>query len=107
MRLFQFTLPVHTNAGLSYELARKRFSREAVKLAGGITEPETLHRGVWQGEGRTYRELVAVYQVACDQETADKLLAVAWDAFPDQEALFVADLGPAVIHTRPAAAVAA
>jgi hypothetical protein len=32
---------------------------------------------------------------------------VAWDAFPDQEALFVADLGPAVIHTRPAAAVAA
>lgn len=102
MRLYQFTLPVRTNAGLSYELARKTFEREALKLAGGYTAPQSFKRGVWRGAERDYKEEVAEYTVACEPATFKALLAVAFEAFPDQEALFTADLGPATIHTRPA-----
>lgn len=107
-RLYLFTLPVRTNTGLTCELARKRWAAEALKLCGGVTEPQSFHKGVWDnGDGQTYREEVAEYKVACDAKVFAKLLAFAFDQFPDQEAIFTADLGEASIHTRPAARVAA
>lgn len=106
MHLYRFTLPTHTNAGLSYELARKGFSREALTVAGGFTE-QPIAQGVWEGDARTYRETVVSYDVATNEEGSAKLLAAAFRLFPDQEALFVADLGPCAIHSRPAAASAA
>jgi hypothetical protein len=45
--------------------------------------------------------------VATDAETFAKLLAFAFVQFPDQEAIFTADLGEAAIHSRPAAREAA
>jgi hypothetical protein len=108
MRLYLFTLPVRTNAGLTYELARKRWAGEALKLCGGVTEPQSFHKGVWESDdGQTYREEVAEYKVATDAETFAKLLAFAFVQFPDQEAIFTADLGEAAIHSRPAAREAA
>lgn len=107
-RLYLFSLPVRTNAGLTCELARKRWAAEALKLAGGVTEPQAFHKGVWDnGDGQTYREEVAEYKVATDKDTFAKLLAFAFDQFPDQEAIFTADLGAASIHMRQPAAVAA
>lgn len=107
MRLYQFTLPVRTNAGLSYELARKRFEAAALKEAGGYTAPQSFKRGVWRGSERDYKEEVAEYTVACELPVFKKLLAVAFEQFPDQEAIFTADLGPATIHARPAVEAAA
>lgn len=104
MRLYLFTLPVRTNAGLTCELPRKRWSAEALKLCGGVTEPQAFNKGVWDnGDGLTYREEVAEYKVACDKPTFAKLLAFAFEQFPDQEAIFTADLGEAAINLRPAA----
>jgi hypothetical protein len=103
MRLYLFTLPVRTNAGLTCELPRKRWAAEALRLAGGVTEPQAFNRGVWEGDGRTYREEVAEYKVACDKPAFAKLLAFAFEQFPDQEAIFTADLGEASINMRPAA----
>ncbi len=107
-RLYLFTLPVRTNAGLTCELARKRWAAEALKLCGGVTEPQSFHKGVRDnGDGQTYREEVAEYKVATDKATFARLLAFAFDQFPDQEAIFTADLGECAIHTRPAADVKA
>ena len=104
MRLYLFTLPVRTNAGLTYELPRKRWAAEALRLCGGVTEPQGFHKGVWKDGDRTYREEVAEYKVATDKATAAKLLAFAFEQFPDQEAIFTADLGEAHIHARPVVA---
>jgi hypothetical protein len=100
-RLYLFTLPVRTNAGLTCELARKRWSAEALKLCGGVTEPQAFNRGVWDnGDGQTYKEEVAEYKVAATAAQYKALLACAFDNFPDQEAIFTADLGEAYINVR-------
>lgn len=107
-RLYLFTLPVRTNAGLTCELSRKRWAGEALKLCGGVTEPQSFNRGVWDnGDGQTYREEVAEYKVACTPKQYATLLDAAFREFPDQEAIFTADLGEAFINTRPAVKVAA
>lgn len=107
-RLYLFTLPVRTNAGLTCEIARKRWSGEALKLCGGVTEPQSFNRGVWDnGDGQTYREEVAEYKVACTAAQYKALLAFAFDAFPDQEAIFTADLGEAFVNVRTPIKVAA
>lgn len=107
MRLYLFTLPVRTNAGLSCELARKRWAAFALKTCGGVTEPQAFNKGVWDSGETTYREEVAEYKVATDKATFAKLLAYAFEQFPDQEAIFTADLGEASINVRPAAREAA
>lgn len=107
MRLYLFTLPVRTNAGLTCELPRKRWAAEALKLAGGVTEPQGFHKGVWSNGDQTYREEVAEYKVACDKPTFTALLSFAFTQFPDQAAIFTADLGEATNHLRPAARAAA
>lgn len=104
MKLYQFTLPTHDNRGLTYELARKRWAAQAVKLAGGVTAPLTFREGTWKGEDREFKETVAEYTVACDELTYAALLAFAFDNFPDQEAIFTAELGEAAINSRPKAA---
>lgn len=106
MKLYQFTLPIHSNQGLSYELARKRWAAQALKLAGGVTAPLTFREGTWTGEDRTYKELVAEYTVACTPAVYDDLLSFAFDQFPDQEAIFTVEIGEASINARPAAAAA-
>lgn len=105
--LVQFNLPTNTNAGLSYELARKSWELEALKLAGGYTLAPGFSQGVWKGESRTYKESVAIYTVACEPRVAAALEDAFWRLFPDQETLFVADLGPASIITRPQTIAAA
>lgn len=102
MRLYQFTLPTHTNNRLSYEFARKQWAAEAVKIAGGVTVPQTFCDGVWKNDaGDEFKDQVALYTVACDELSADKLTAAAFRLFPDQEAFLVVDLGEARILPRP------
>lgn len=101
MRLYQFTLPCHTNAGLSYAQARKDWEAYALTYAGGFTRPQAFSDGVWKNtEGNTYKDVVIPYHVACDRIEFVTLLAHAFHLFPDQEAIFTADLGEATIHPR-------
>lgn len=104
MKLYQFTLPTHTNAGLSYELARKRWEQHAIAAAGGITRAPGFAEGVWRDQGREYKETVALYTVACEVSTFKLLLAHAFECFPDQLAIFTVELGEAYVNERPAAA---
>jgi len=99
MRLYQFNLPTHTNAARNTESARKSWSLEALNKAGGYTE-QPRARGLWRGEDRDYDEGVIAYQVACLPAVAQELLDAAFLFYPDQEAIFVADLGPVRIVTR-------
>lgn len=101
MKLYQFTLPTHTNAGLSYEGARKRWEAHAIAAAGGITKPQGFSEGVWRDGGREYKETVALYSVACEPATFKLLLAHAFECFPDQLAIFTVELGSANVNERP------
>lgn len=107
--LYQFNIPTNTNAGLSYELARKSWAAEALTLAGGYTLLPGFAEGFWKGEGspRVYKDTMAIYHVACDPVVLKALKVAFWRLFPDQEALFLADLGPAYIEPRPVEDVAA
>ena len=96
MRLYQFNLPTHTNAGRNTEAARRSWAGEALAKAGGYTELPRA-RGVFRGVHQDYDEGVIAYQVACEPDVAQALLADAFLFFPDQEALFVVDLGAAFI----------
>lgn len=100
-RLYQFNLPTHTNAGRSYEHARKSWAAQALALAGGYTALP-FARGLYASETQTYDETIAAYQVACDPAVATELLADAFLFFPDQEAFAVFDLGEASIINRKA-----
>jgi len=109
LNLYQFNLPTNTNAGLSYEKARNDWAAKALELAGGYTLLPGFALGFWKAPGspRIYKDTIAVYQVACVSRVAGLLLAEFWKLFPDQEAAFMADLGPASIIDRPAQADAA
>lgn len=104
MKLYQFNLPTHTNAGLSYEAARKRWERHAIAAAGGLTRAFGFADGVWVDGDRKYLETIAVYQITCEVSTFKLILAHAFECFPDQLAIFTAELGTATIHSRPGAA---
>lgn len=102
MRLYQFILPVRSNDGrTSYEKARATWTAAAIDMAGGITECG----GAWQGayrmsSGDIVREEVAVYLIACSVADREELVRLAFKLFPDQEALYVSDVGSTDIISR-------
>jgi hypothetical protein len=102
MRLYQFNLPDVTNdLQRDYDLERELWRERAVEKAGGASYTGQA-TGYWNdANGRTVKEPMHVYQVACDPETASYLVAYAQSLFLDQDALFVADLGEARIIERP------
>lgn len=104
MRLYQFNIPTHDNSGKSYEAARKRWETMTIAAAGGLTKAPGFSEGVWSDQGKLYRETMQVYTVATLPSTFKLLLAHAFECFPDQLAIFTADLGEATIHERPQAA---
>lgn len=110
IKLYQFAIPTNTNEGLSYELSRKAFENTALREAGGYTQLSGFAQGVWLSVGppeRAIKGQLALYHVAALPEVADKLVEAFWPLFPDQQALFIAELGPAYVHNRPAALQAA
>lgn len=101
LKLYRFTLPLATNAGLSTEKARKDWEQEALKLAGGFTLLPFAD-GAWRDDtGRTMKDRVALYEVGCAPKIGLALADCFWRLFPDQEALFIAQLGTASNTLRP------
>lgn len=104
MRLFQFTLPRYDNAGRRLATAHKNWATFAGLLCGGITVHAAAEGQWYDDAGKLYREPVIAYTVALTEEDApdhfDKLLAEAFTRFPDQLAIFTAELGSARVYNR-------
>ena len=102
MILHTITLPTTDNAGRSTEYALRNWQAIAVVLAGGFTRgcPET---GAWLGsDNRLYSDITVTYRVACDRSDIwARLVAKAFELFPDQLAIMHAEIGTATIAERP------
>lgn len=97
MRVYQFNLPVYDNMGSSLMNEVRAWEVGAVALAGGFTLLDG--RGAWK-DGEIQREEMRVYQVMCEQETFEQLLADAFRLFRDQKALFTISLGDGAVYHR-------
>lgn len=111
MRHFLFILPqLHNDGRKNYEASHKAFALFASAECGGLTKHATA-QGLWIGENqRQFNENVTCYTLAISGDAGEvdlafaRILRKAWELFPDQEALFSADLGTATVHQRPEAA---
>ena len=99
MKLFEIALPMFTNAGLDYDEAQEAWRRTALSVAGGFTDFGE-HCGYWMDGDRLYQDQVRIYRVACDPAKWKVLIDAAFNLFSDQEAIFYAEIGEAVNHTR-------
>lgn len=99
MNLYMIALPLANNSGLSYRRSLQLWEAHALDLGGGYTKRPN-GEGVWNGPDRLYFEPMACYHVACDPAQWQRLLAIAFELFPDQHAIFHAHLGTATITDR-------
>jgi hypothetical protein len=107
MKLFEIALPDVSNSGMSYDIARKCFEDDALEYAEGFTALPAA-RGVWRAKPslgdpspKTYRDVMHCYRIACDAGTFAILINRAFYLFPDQLAIFHAEIGEATISERP------
>lgn len=94
MRQFQILLPVSDNKGAGLSSALSAFEAQALSVAGGFTDVGQV-RGVWEGPDKRYVDTLRDYRIACEPAQFQSLLDAAHILFPDQQALFCADLGDA------------
>lgn len=100
MRLYQFNLPHHTNdVQHNYAAERMEWCKRAVSLTGSCNTLGDAF-GQWQDGAKLYREHMHIYQVAGSPQDAQMLLADAFKLFPDQKAIFYAEIGTANIVAR-------
>lgn len=102
MRYFEIALPTVTNDGKEYSDALQRWEGCALAIAGGFTRRPDGD-GHWRDPdtGRVFVDRMRSYRVACDAKEFARLLGIAFDLFPDQLAIFTAEIGEATIHNRP------
>ncbi len=98
MRLYEITLPLATNDGATYHSAHADFTTWLVDVFGGYTA--TMQNGAWRGpDGALYCEPSVAYRVASDLADAPRmLLHRAKELFPDQLAIFWANMGEGHVH---------
>jgi hypothetical protein len=94
MRQFQILLPLTDNKGTGLSSALSAFEAQALSIAGGFTDAGQV-RGVWEGPDRRYTDQLRDYRVACEPAQFQSILDAAHILFPDQHAIFAADLGDA------------
>ena len=99
MKLYQFLLPIADNTGKSYHDAITLWQSKALHLAGGYS----LHgyvNGAWSEGVIIYHDTLVDLHLACDQDIYEALVAATFDLFPDQLAIFTAEIGTAHIINR-------
>lgn len=104
MRLYRFFLPLLDNKGGDYSAAIDEFRSLALDVAGGYTDIG-LARGAWRDEktGEVYHDSLALIDVALPNVAQfDVVKARALEIFPDQIALFTADIGESIATYRDA-----
>lgn len=102
MNLYEIQIPVHANGGKRYELARRtKFQDWLLQYAGGYSRNEHAIIGAWRNvAGEVYIEQMMSYHVACSAQAFEKIMAAAFSIFPDQHAIFTAQIGQADIRNR-------
>lgn len=98
MKLYEFLLPVNDNLGRTTIIGCERFLQSALRLTGGYTQLRNAI-GAWKAD-KDYYDFVLPVRVACSEEHRDNLLEIAFELFPDQKAIFVAEIGEATIYER-------
>lgn len=101
MRFYEIQLPARDNRKQDTYVARQQFERAALKAVGGFNRGPNS-QGAWKDGATVYRDTMVPYRVACTEEQFAGLLMTAFQLFPDQLAIFTADLGTAHIAERPA-----
>jgi hypothetical protein len=105
MNVYQIALPAshdHTHFALpfgSQEVAK--WVERALDLAGGYTYLGQ-RLGAWRDDmGVVHTEQMHWYEVACDRETWNLLVHLAFDLFPNEQAIYTAHVGVCDIIARP------
>lgn len=103
MKSFLLALPLADNSGKGTDAAHATFQKIALGIAGGYTKRPS-GEGAWQdpADGRVYYDRMVPYIFACERQTFDQIVRLAFDLFPDQVALFTQELGAVDIVSRPA-----
>ena len=101
MQLFEIALPDVDAHAEDYGYERFAWKEEALEFAGGYTVLGK-GRGAWRDPKTdiVWAETMHWYQVACDVNTMSDLVAHAFRLFPDQKAIFYAEIGWATIRNR-------
>lgn len=114
MNLYEIALPSYTNPTptaprFDYALQLREFRSAVLEQAGGCTD--LGHRlGCWRdpSDGIVYEEEMQWFQIATTPKIMGELVELAFELFSDQQAIFYAVVGRAVImprHERVKAAV--
>lgn len=100
MKLYEFFLPVNDNSGAATGLARAQFQEDVLQECGGFSMG-AHKRGAWaDNTGKVFYDEIAPITIACEPIQRDWLLRRAFELFPDQKAIFVAEIGEATIYER-------
>lgn len=98
MNLYEIALPTADNSGNGTWVALGLWEHYALKTAGGYTAMPDA-RGAWMDtDGKVFNDITRVYRIACTLPQWVLLVAKAFVLFPDQRALFTANIGTAVIE---------
>ena len=96
---YEIQLPMLDNRERDMTAARNKWQRAALAIAGGFSMLPQI-RGTWQGAERAYEEVMQPYHIACSAAEFGRLVETAFELFPDQEAIFTAELGRADIRAK-------
>ena len=100
MKLYEIAIPLFDNAGLNTNTARRAFEKSVLASVGGYTRLPAAE-GAWlDASGKLYTDRTQSYRLACDDWQFPAVLAEAFRLFPDQLAIFTAEIGTATIHER-------
>lgn len=99
MKLFELQLPHYTNAGLTTVDAMREFEQWCYAETAGFSRRASV-TGCWASGARRYQELMTPYHFACDAADFEAILAKAFELFPDQLAIYFAEIGTATIRER-------
>lgn len=100
MPIYGIKLPLQDNAGRSTAFDIHDFASFVLDTVGGYTDAGE-QCGVWRDDsGEVYRDTVHAFEVACNPEQWASIVAKAFECFPDQLAIYTANLGEAAIINR-------
>lgn len=95
MKLFLIALPPSPPM-----MVRHQWENFAAEIAGGYTRLGEV-RGAWRDpNGAMIYEPMMQYQVATTHDQWRRLVALAFELFPNEQAIFWAEIGTATIETR-------
>lgn len=101
LKLFEIQLPQRDNAGRYCTLALQAFEQYALTIAGGFSRCPPVE-GAWQelGMAKVYSDTMIPYRIASTDRGFKQIREHAFQLFPDQIAIFTAELGTAEITYR-------